>query len=249
MAKRRNTHGLSRHIPKRVKEEVRRQCKFSCIFCGSLIYQYDHFDPEFVDCKSHEPEGIALLCPEHHEKKKKKRLGNDLIAEQRRNPFGLSSGFGHTTLDWMPGPISVRVGSQLFEDVETVLEADGTRLLWIEPPLSAGEPYRISGDVYDRAGSPVITLRQNELVASTDRWDIKHESNRLVISDPDGEVALNLVHEYPSCFRLDRFHMNFRGVTIAVSGGDMLLMNQDKSERISMGHNTMRGAPVAISIT
>lgn len=249
MASRRNKHGLSRYIPRAVKEEVRRQCNFGCIFDGNLVYHYDHFAPEFVDCKSHEPEGIALLCPVHHEKKKKRRLGNELIAEQRKRPFSQVSGFGHTTLDWVRGPLSVRIGSQEVVEVETVLRANGTRLLWIDRPRSACEPFQLSGDIYDRSGRRVIRIRQNELVASTDRWDIRHESNRLLIVDPDGQVVLDLVHEYPSCFRLDEFHMRFQGVMIEVISGMLTLSNGVRSDHVALESNSIRSAPIAIDIS
>lgn len=69
-----NKHGLSRNIPSAVRLKVRKRCGFGCVVCGSAVYDYEHFEPEFHDAKEHSASGIALLCPTDHARKRKGEL-------------------------------------------------------------------------------------------------------------------------------------------------------------------------------
>ena len=75
----RNKHGLPRTIPESIKRKVRQRCGFGCVICGIGLYEYEHFAPEYKDAKSHAPEGITLLCPNHHARKTIGRLSLETI--------------------------------------------------------------------------------------------------------------------------------------------------------------------------
>lgn len=64
-----NKHGLSRTIPDKIKEQVRKNSGFGCVICGVGIIEYEHVNPEFKDCTEHNSENITLLCPTCHSKK------------------------------------------------------------------------------------------------------------------------------------------------------------------------------------
>lgn len=64
-----NKHGLFRRIPDDIRRQVRRRCGFGCLLCRQAPVQYDHFEPEWVDAKQHDPAGIVLLCPSCHVKR------------------------------------------------------------------------------------------------------------------------------------------------------------------------------------
>ncbi|MHB0562224.1 hypothetical protein ACX3RA_15640, partial [Escherichia coli] len=57
-----NKHGLSRRIPETIKRQIRQRCGFGCVICGFGFYDYEHFKPDFVDAKVHDPNGMTLLC-------------------------------------------------------------------------------------------------------------------------------------------------------------------------------------------
>jgi hypothetical protein len=80
MASQVNKHGLPRSIPSHIKQEIRQRCGFGCVICGFGFYDYEHFDPDFVDAKSHSPEGMTLLCSQCNQKRARKRLSVATVA-------------------------------------------------------------------------------------------------------------------------------------------------------------------------
>jgi len=87
-----NKHGLKRTIPSDIKLKVRKECGFGCVICGSWIYEYEHFNPEFKDATFHDPNGIALLCCTHHGAKTKGLLTNDQVSSYRAHPYNIKNG-------------------------------------------------------------------------------------------------------------------------------------------------------------
>lgn len=63
-----NKYGLSRYVPSDVRRIVRQRCGFGCVICGLSLYDYEHFAPYFKDAKSHDPDGITLLCMQSNQK-------------------------------------------------------------------------------------------------------------------------------------------------------------------------------------
>lgn len=78
-----NKFGVPRTIPESVKRKVRQECGFACVVCGKIGMHYDHFDPEFTECKEHAAPGIALLCPTCHQDKTSNRIDNNKIRMAR----------------------------------------------------------------------------------------------------------------------------------------------------------------------
>ncbi|MXF04188.1 hypothetical protein FQ041_25950, partial [Escherichia coli] len=69
-----NKHGLSRRIPETIKRQIRQRCGFGCVICGFGFYDYEHFKPDFVDAKIHDPNGMTLLCSQRNQKRARGRL-------------------------------------------------------------------------------------------------------------------------------------------------------------------------------
>jgi hypothetical protein len=88
-----NKYGLKRYIPQNIKKEVRFKCGFGCVVCGSMFYDYDHFDPVFEDCKSHNADGITLLCGKHHSNKDRNFFPLSEVIKATANPFAKRNGF------------------------------------------------------------------------------------------------------------------------------------------------------------
>src|ERR1700756_833363 len=94
-----NKDGLSRDIPADIRRVVRQRDGFGCVVCGLGIYEYDHFNPEFSEAKSHRPDGIILLCASCHAKKTKKVLSLETIAAAAANPRCKRVGFSREAFD------------------------------------------------------------------------------------------------------------------------------------------------------
>lgn len=88
-----NKFGLRRRIGEDIKREVRRRCGYGCVICGEAFFDYDHFDPEYVDATEHNPDGIALLCDKHQRAKTAGRLSEASYLAAIEDPFALRQGW------------------------------------------------------------------------------------------------------------------------------------------------------------
>jgi hypothetical protein len=94
-----NKHGLTRDIPNDVTRQVRQRDGFGCVICGSAFYTYAHFDPEFVDAKKHDPDGICLLCGTCHRRKTSGLLSTESVKQAVLHPKCKETGFSCGALD------------------------------------------------------------------------------------------------------------------------------------------------------
>jgi len=118
----RNKHGLSRYIKTEVKEQIRREAGFGCVFCGCILVEYEHIEPEFHGAEVHDPTRMTLLCPICHDKVTKRIISKRKVWEAKQNPKALERGYVNDML------------MVATENLELLLLDDKTLLVW-EPPL------------------------------------------------------------------------------------------------------------------
>lgn len=116
-----NRHGLTRPIPLPVKRQVRRRDGFGCINCGSALYTYDHFDPEFQDAVAHTADGIWLLCSNCHLRKTKGLLSMQTLRAKLASPECKRQGFSWGAFDVGCAHPEVLFGSAEFIEAKTLL--------------------------------------------------------------------------------------------------------------------------------
>jgi hypothetical protein len=95
-----NIHNLSRTIPQRIKDQIRRESGYACVVCGSCPYHYEHIQPEFKDASSHDPEKMTLLCPLCHQKVTNKVFSKDLVWQAKKEPWAIKNGHTKYGLDF-----------------------------------------------------------------------------------------------------------------------------------------------------
>lgn len=217
-----NKHGLSRYIELPKKREVRQRVRFGCIFDGNILVDYDHFDPEFSDCTEHRPDGITLLCLECHGKKTRKRLTNDMVARQNETPYCHTAPSAWTNLDWDDTPIEVRLGRTEFHGVGSRFTVYGVDILKVDPPEMLGAPFRLSARFFDRDGKETVRITDNHVEAMTDSWDVIEEANRITVRTGLGDISLQILHEPPNRFLIERLNMRY-GDHIIELGNDGLI--------------------------
>jgi len=168
-----NKHNLSRTIPEPVKREVRQRCGFGCVVCGSAIYDYEHFDPEFSEAKEHNPDGIALLCPTDHARKRKKLLSQKKYLKAIANPKALQlkkAGAEWETANFAP---TIVIGQKMFTGGTSVLKIDGELLLGFNEPEEDGLPPRLNFRFFDSQETEVFAIIDNEISVYSDSFDIE----------------------------------------------------------------------------
>ena len=208
----RNQYGLGRYVPTDVKISVRKRCGFGCVICGLAFYDYEHFDPDFKDAKSHDPNGITLLCMQHNQKRARKTLSVETVRRANDEPFCMRRGFSNEMFDIGPEPVEVVIAGSKFYNVQHVIVINGIPILSIQPPAEQGEPYLLSGFFSDSAGVVTLKILNNEFFVGAENWDVECVGPRITIKKDKKNIALVLRAEPPSKVVVERLSMEFEGI-------------------------------------
>jgi hypothetical protein len=239
-----NRFGLKRSIPTDVARTVRQRCGFGCVVCGSAIYDYDHFDPEFKDARTHDPFGIILLCPNHH-REKGGFVGRTTLQRCAKAPFCKSSGFSYKAMDI--DDLTIEMGPFIAEHCVTVLEVKSlfsinqiafglvihewvpllklpttTKAIWFELPEEAGAPLRLNTIIYGREANALAWIENNVWHGSAQNLDITivtgEERSKISIRGGDGNIILDLGFFPPNLIRIYKVLSYYNGVKIEIVG-------------------------------
>ncbi len=213
-ARKTNKFGLSRTIPEPVARAVRQQCGFGCVVCGNAVFEYEHFEPEFVDAKAHEAVGMTLLCPTCHSRKTRGRLSRETIASCIADPFCLRKGFASEVFDVGAQHPRITLGNIETFNVDTILEIDGERVLWIEEPEEPNTPYRINAHFKNRGGTTLFKIENNEWQAPSDSWDVQTVGRSITIRKQAREIVLDIRIDPPHGLHIERLTCDHRGWSI-----------------------------------
>lgn len=224
-----NKHGLNRYLPPLVKQKVRQRCYFGCIVCGSAIIQYHHFDPEFVDAKEHNPNGITLLCPTCHEKVKKKIFTQKFIEEKNKTPYCKTVGFTKDIFYFGSESIAFKLGNAWFKRLNVILY-DGKPLISFSPPESENSPMRLNAILYDKDENELLKIINNEWITGIEHFDIETTSNHLIIREKKGAIKLHLSHIANEEISIQKIDMNYKGFKIMVQNSQFSVESPTKTK-------------------
>ena len=211
MPGKKNRHGLDRDIPDPIKRLVRQRCHFGCVICGRSIVEYEHFNPVFANARTHEADGICLLCPNCHAKKTRNLLSAGRLREAAANPICARAGFSFDELEAQNiPPYIVFCGSLLYE-CETVISVAGWPLLAVNAPEAPHAPHALSASFFNSDGRPSLLLRHNEWVVLSDQWDAELTSNTITIRSGAGDIGLRLTFKPGAGIIVDRLNMLVAG--------------------------------------
>jgi hypothetical protein len=252
-----NKHGLSRHIPAEVKAEVRRRSRHGCVICRSLVYDYEHIDPEFADAREHSPSDICLLCPEHHAEVTRGRLAKSQIQaayEKVQNSADIRPPFYQPQLS---GTLTLGLGDALFENMPRnacVLEYDGTRILevgYVEDEVFGGARPSITGSVFDITGTELLRLEDNLLTLQVDVADVQFSGRTLRIFGAARALVFEMTLTPPNGVRFTRLRMRYLDIICEMDqtfGLTLPMTNSKKGCFLVSGIRT-KGARAAIAYT
>lgn len=195
MSQDRNKFGLGRTIPPEIKADVRRLCRYGCVVCGAIPFDYDHFRVPFAECTEHNADDIILLCDRHHRMKGARLLGVDVIevALKRRRAgdhdfhFKLDLTSQDFQIHWPHNDISAAVQGIII---------DGKPIFELKMQENELEPILLSGILSDYKGNDICIISDNEIVSRSNAiGDFTLTNNLFVYHSVDGNEALR--------FRLD----------------------------------------------
>ncbi len=243
-----NRFGLPRDIPASEARAVRKECGFGCVLCGRIPYTYDHFDPEFADCRQHSAKGIALLCFGHHADRTAGRLSVDAVASARKAPAGLKTGVSsYSRPVFLGGDVTFEIGGTVFVGKRCQLKVAGHVLFGITAPEEDGEPWSFDGELQAAHGSAVLRFKQDEIQLVTDQWDVTLEGKLLQVNRGPADVIARVEFDGSSgVVRLTRLKLEYRsGLSIEVGTGFMEFRNlRHSATQNSLGRLRVEGSRV-----
>ena len=237
-----NKHGLTRTIPRDVAREVRQRCGFGCVVCGNAFFQYDHFDPEFVDAEKHNADGIALLCWEHHGKKKAGLLSEEDYKLARESPAAFKN--GHAATQWTPSYSTapeILFGSLTFCGGTSIIKIGDEVVLGYDLPEYQGAPPKIRFRAFDRRGIESINIIDNEIRALNEAYDIEAVGSTWTIRSKMGDIDLVIRFDPPTRITIERLKFNYRHWSIDLSESKFVLQFEGSDVTTIQGIAKVKG--------
>lgn len=212
------------------------------------MIEYEHFDPEFADAKSHDPAGILLLCIGCHGLKTRGRLSRVTIQESSLNPKARQKGFSYGAFDVGRRSPDVMLGNVLLQDIPVLLQVGDDVLLSVKEPEDVGGPFRISAFLTDRHGRLQLGITDNEWLSPTSNWDVTAEGPRIAIRSGIRDIELVLRTDPPDRIVVERLRMAHKNFSIECSDGKPTVFKAGHST-LSTQAAVLKGCQIGIQVT
>jgi hypothetical protein len=226
-----NRYGLNRNIGEEIKLQIRRNCSFSCVICGSGFYHYEHIDPEFHDAQRHDPDRIACLCANHHDQVTRGTMSKATVAkayEIRKASVAagiLTNPIGPLDLNCQWPSIQV-ARLHYTEGLPCLLRYMGEDIIYFERG-DQGEPAKIFADIYDSDGDLLFKIKGNEWIGPAHKYDFKTEGRLLKVWGKRRKVILEMELEPPGKISIKALDMRIGNAHILASDKIYLLGRRD----------------------
>lgn len=86
-------------------------------------------------------------------------------------------------------------------------------------------PFRLSAQLFDKEGAPVIVIVDNEWRTHCENWDVQAEGRKIAIRRGPRDIVLELRVEPPNRLVVERLDMLHRGVKISCREGKPLTID------------------------
>lgn len=241
-----NKHGLPRYVPPEVKKRIRQASGFGCIFCGSVVAQYEHIEPEFKDARQHDPERMTLLCGACHDKVTRRHISKASVWAARENPRALQDGYAHDILYANTAELEIWIGNSTSRKTNTILTIHGKPIIWFESPRVSGEPSKLCAIFYDDSGRVVAYINRNEFIAFSSSQDVKSESTRLLIR-ANGKVCLEVDREGEEAIKITSMEARYLKTSVRIdSSGGLVLQSGNSSINLERMHVENCGSAISL---
>jgi len=154
----RNKFGLARYIPEETKRQLRQEASFGCACCGIGIACYEHIEPEFNEAKEHDPQCMAYLCGNCHDKVTRGIWSKERIWDAKERPWCREHGKPYDAFDIGGSEISIWLGPNRISNIPIIIQVIDETLLRIDQPEAEGGPFRIFGHFYDANEKLLFTI-------------------------------------------------------------------------------------------
>ncbi|WP_430413187.1 hypothetical protein [Kordia sp.] len=153
---------MTRNIPKKVREALRKEVNFGCPIdgCGSPYLSYHHFDPPWHIENHHRPEGMIALCLEHHKQADYNAFTDDQLKEFKKNPFLSSDDSIQGQINWKRENLVFLIGGNVFIGAQNIYLNKQEQLLWLTTDEQGNSLLNL--DMKSEKGELIFSLRDND---------------------------------------------------------------------------------------
>lgn len=219
----------NRNIPLSIQREVRQRCGFGCVICGMPLYEYEHM-AEWAQVKRHVADEITLLCDQHHREKTGGLLPKEVVEEANKNPFNLRKGISKPyNLHFSGKNAKIEIGSNSFTCKDRgygtamiPISVDGIPLIGL---ILADNHLLLNLVVFDEFNSPVLHIKNNQLIYSTSPWDIQLVGKKLTIREAHKKILIEIEFMPPNKVIINKGRFLCNGVEILIKPTNILITN------------------------
>lgn len=235
----------SRNIPLPIQREVRQRCGFGCVICGLPLYEYEHME-EWAVVKRHVADEITLLCDQHHREKTGGLLPIEVVRAANKSPYNLREGNSKPyNLHFAGTEATVEIGSNSFTCQDkgygtamVPVSVDGTPLIGL---ILADGHLLLNLVVFDEFNSPVLHIKNNQLIYSTSPWDIQLVGKKLTIREAHKKILFEIEFYPPNRVVINRGRLLRNGVEILIRPSNILVTNNSMLLSECHAHNCYGG--------
>ncbi|MDF4597610.1 hypothetical protein P3486_22635 [Vibrio parahaemolyticus] len=235
----------SRNIPLPSQREVRQRCGFGCVICGLPLYEYEHME-EWAVVKRHVADEITLLCDQHHREKTGGLLPIEVVRAANKSPYNLREGNSKPyNLHFAGTEATVEIGSNSFTcrdkgygTAMVPVSVDGTPLIGL---ILADGHLLLNLVVFDEFNSPVLHIKNNQLIYSTSPWDIQLVGKKLTIREAHKKILFEIEFYPPNRVVINRGRLLRNGVEILIRPSNILVTNNSMLLSECHAHNCYGG--------
>lgn len=224
-----NKHGLKRYISSDIKNKIRQDAGFGCVFCGSVLVDYEHIEPEWHDASEHDPDRMTLLCIGCHGKVTRKHISKNKVWDAKRSPKALEKGYVHDILFINTDDMEIKIGNSTSKRTKTILTIHGKPIIWFEPPIMPNEPSKLCAIFYDDSGKPISYINRNQFIAFTSNNDVKSESTLLSIVASE-KMRLLIDREGDKALHIKKLDGSYLDASVSIDNTGKLILKHGTSD-------------------
>lgn len=206
-------------IPEDIKREVRKRCGFGCVICGNPIVEYEHIK-EYSKVRIHKEDNLTLLCSNHHSQVTKGIISKKIVREYNKKPYNKTKPFTKKLdLFLADDDISFVISTTTFiyenfinGSEFVVLEIFGRKVIYFEKEKGI---LFFNCIFFNRDGMPIFIVYKNELVFSTNNWDVTIIGRKLVIREGSRKIILEII--LGEKIKINKLNINVYGLDIYIN--------------------------------
>jgi hypothetical protein len=228
---------------------VRQRCGFGCVVCGCPIYQYHHLDPPFAEARTHDPDGIILLCGACHNRKTRGLLSEESVRHAAEHPRALQTVFSFGPFDFGTEHPEVVLGALRAIRTSVIVRAFGDDIPVVGPPEAPGGPFRLSAVLCDSDGLEVIHIVENEWRTSVENWDVQVSGRTMAVRSAPRNITLRLRSDPPRSLIIEHLEMFYRGAHLVCKEDETFRVRSPAEVWFHSQAGTVSDCDVALEVT